>query len=40
MKPFDKERAIRIIKYYQVRNYIAYKSHKKRKKAELQNLAL
>ena len=40
MKPFDKEQAITIIRYHQVRNYIAYKSHKKKKKAELQNLAL
>jgi len=39
IKPFDKELAIRIIKYHQVRNCIAYKSHKKTKEAELQNLA-
>jgi len=40
MKPFDKEQAIRIIRYHQVRNYIAYKSHEKRKNGKLKNLAL
>jgi len=40
MKPFDKARAIAIIRYHQARNYIAYKSHEKKKIAELQNLAL
>ena len=35
MKPFDKERTIRIIRYHQTRNYIACKSHEKKKKAKL-----
>jgi len=40
MKPFDIKRTIRLIGYYQKRNYIAYESHKKSKEGKLQNLAL
>jgi len=40
MKPFDIKRAIRLIGYYQKRNYIAYESHKKSKEGKFQNLAL
>ena len=40
MKPFDVARVIKVVQYYQMRNYGAYKAHRKKKLKKHDDLAL